>query len=73
MAPNVAVVPAGVYPVELVRRYEPVIRFTAGELFFPMAVDAYVEQSALWGRTAGQGERQCLVDHGDLDLSLIHI
>ena len=71
MAVNVAPVPAGVDPLELVRRYEPVIRFTAGELFFPMAVDAYVEQSALWGRTAGQGERQCLVDHGDLDLDVL--
>ena len=71
MALNVASVPAGVDPVELVRRYEPVIRFTAGELFFPMAVDAYVEQSALWGRTAGQGERQCLVDHGNLDLDVL--
>ena len=67
MAPNAAPVPAGVDPLELVRRYEPVIRCTAGELFFPMAVDAYIEQSALWGRTAGQGERHCLVDHGDLD------
>jgi hypothetical protein len=57
--------------VELVRRYEPVIRLTAGELFFPMAVEAYVEQSALWGRTAGQGERQLLVDHGDLNLEVL--
>ena len=71
MALNVAAVPAGVDPVELVRRYEPVIRFTAGELFFPMAVDAYVRHSALWRRTAGQGERQRLVDHGDLDLDVL--
>ncbi|TPG28310.1 hypothetical protein EAH80_27600 [Mycobacterium hodleri] len=63
--------PAGVDPVELVRRYEPVVRFTEGELFFPMAVDAYVEQAALWSRTAGQGERQRLVDHGDLDLEVL--
>ena len=71
MAPNVAVVLAGFDPVELVRRYEPVIRFTEGELFFPMAVDAYVEQAALWGRAAGQGDRQRLVDHGDLDLDVL--
>lgn len=71
MTLNLAPVPAGVDPVALVRRYEPVIRFTAGELFFPMAVDAYVEQSALWGRSAGQGERRCLVDHGDLDLDVL--
>lgn len=71
MALDVAPLPSGVDPVELVRRYEPVIRLTAGELFFPMAVEAYVEQSALWGRTAGQGERQRLVDHGDLNLDVL--
>ena len=71
MAPNVALLPAGVDPVELVRRYEPVIRFTKGELFFPMAVDAYVEQAALWGRAAGEGERRRLVDHGELDLDVL--
>ncbi len=71
MAPNVAPLPAGVDPVELVRRYEPVIRFTEGELFFPMAVEAYVEQAALWGRTAGQGDRQRHVDHGYLNLDLL--
>jgi len=71
MAPNVVPVPAGVDPVELLRRYEPVIRFTEGELFFPMAVDAYVEQAALWGRAAGKGERTRLVDHGELDLDVL--
>ena len=71
MAPNVVPVPAGVDPVELLRRYEPVIRFTEGELFFPMAVDAYVEQAALWGRAAGKGERKRLVDHGELDLDVL--
>ena len=71
MVPNVASVPAGVDPVELVRRYEPVIRFTQGELFFPMAVDAYVEHAALWGRAAGQGGLECLVDHGHLDMDVL--
>ena len=71
MAPNVVPVPAGVNPVELLRRYEPVIRFTEGELFFPMAVDAYVEQAALWGRAAGKGVRKRLVDHGELDLDVL--
>ena len=71
MAQNVVPVPAGVDPVELLRRYEPVIRFTEGELFFPMAVDAYVEQAALWGRAAGEGERKRLVDHGELDLDVL--
>ena len=71
MAPNVAALPAGVDPVALVRRYEPVIRFTEGELFFPMAVDAYVEQAALWGRTGGRGDRQRHVGHGELNLDAL--
>lgn len=32
----------------LLQRFEPVIRFTAGEQFFPMAVEAYVRASSLW-------------------------
>jgi hypothetical protein len=71
MASNEALVPAGVDLVELLRRYEPVIRFSEGELFFPMAVDAYVEQAALWGRAAGKGDRKRLVDHGELDLDVL--
>jgi hypothetical protein len=56
--------PDGVEALELVRRYEPVLCFTAGELFFPMPVDRYLAEAALWssdphGRPATQ-----LVDHG---------
>ena len=54
MAPKVAPVPAGVDPVELLRRYEPVIRFTEGELFFPMAVDA-VERPLRGAEPPGRG------------------
>ena len=32
------------------RRFEPVLRYTQGELFFPMAVERYVEASALFRR-----------------------
>jgi hypothetical protein len=55
VAPNVVLVPAGVDPVELLRRYEPVIRFTAGELFFPMAADAYVDYKRGDGVQIGPG------------------
>jgi hypothetical protein len=34
--------------VELLRRYEPVLRFTQGEMFFPCAVDGYLERCSLW-------------------------
>jgi hypothetical protein len=53
----------------LVRRYEPVIRYTAGELFFPMDVADYVGQAALWTRRPGSDRRDCAVGHGSLDLA----
>jgi hypothetical protein len=32
----------------LLRRYEPIIRFTRGERFFPMDVDRYINECSLW-------------------------
>ncbi len=32
----------------LLRTYEPVVRYTSGELFYPMDVDRYVAHCALW-------------------------
>ena len=55
-------------PGDLVRRYEPVVRFTAGELFFPMPVESYVGRSALWERTPGVRRPVRVADHGELDL-----
>lgn len=40
--------------LRLLRRYEPVLRFTRGELFLPMSVPGYLETCALW-RSAGPG------------------
>jgi hypothetical protein len=34
--------------LELLRQYEPVVRYTKGELFFPCAVDEFVKLSSLW-------------------------
>lgn len=55
----------GVDQRALVRRYEPVLRFTNGELFFPMSVEAYLQSAAMWGEDH-VGERHRLVDHGEL-------
>ncbi len=38
--------------LRLLRRYEPVLRFTRGELFLPMAVPDYLATCSLW-RSAG--------------------
>ena len=34
--------------VDLLRRYEPVVRYTHGEFFFPMTADDYVAECDLW-------------------------
>ncbi|MGE5636011.1 MAG: hypothetical protein ACM3UV_03570 [Nocardioidaceae bacterium] len=34
--------------LELLRAFEPVVRFTSGELFFPMDVERYVGACSLW-------------------------
>ena len=54
--------------LRLLRRYEPVLRFTKGELFLPMPIELYLEKCSLWrtssrrGRSRGRGgtaERLC--------------
>ena len=42
--------------LRLLQRYEPVLRFTRGELFLPMAVEDYLKKCSLW-RSAGGGGR----------------
>jgi acyl-coenzyme A thioesterase PaaI-like protein len=53
--------------LELLRRLEPILRFTDGELFFPMATSSYVEQCDL---LAGPNLREArvVVPAGELDL-----
>ncbi|MCB0160672.1 MAG: hypothetical protein KDD83_21215, partial [Caldilineaceae bacterium] len=36
----------------LLERYEPVLRFTRGEQFFPMGARAYVRACSLWAQQA---------------------
>jgi hypothetical protein len=36
--------------MDLLRKYEPVVRYTHGELFYPCAVDEYVRRCSLWER-----------------------
>jgi hypothetical protein len=53
--------------VALLRQFEPVIRYTRGERFFPMEVDAYVRESSLWVQRLGEDAR-CLIPEGELTL-----
>jgi hypothetical protein len=53
--------------LELLRAYEPIVRFTKGELFFPTAVGPYVAQCSLWAEDAA-GQTRCIVPAGMLTL-----
>ena len=52
----------------LLRRYEPVLRYTAGELFLPSSVDAYLARCSLWadGGTRRRRRAEQLVPAGEL-------
>jgi hypothetical protein len=54
----------------LLRRFEPVIRFTKGEWFYPMDVEPYVRACGLWVGHPGK-EAVCVVPAGTLDLEKI--
>jgi hypothetical protein len=53
--------------LRLLQCYEPVLRFTRGELFLPMTVEDYLEKCSLWRSAGGRrswgrrppGERVC--------------
>lgn len=49
----------------LLRRYEPLLRFTRGEQFFPMDVEPYVRRCSLWSHRPDR-EPVCLVPEGKL-------
>ncbi len=53
--------------LELLRRHEPVLRYTRGELFRPTAVGPYVEQCSLWAGVQGV-KQTLLVPHGEMSL-----
>lgn len=52
---------------ELLRRFEPILRYTRGERFLPIDVERYVNQSSLWVQPPNEPPRQ-LVKQGELTL-----
>jgi hypothetical protein len=52
---------------ELLRRFEPVIRYTRGERFFPIRIEPYIANSSLWMQQPGEAP-DCLVPEGYLTL-----
>ena len=55
----------------LARRFEPVLRYTQGELFFPMAVERYVEASALFRRVPNKKLPELVAPSAQLDMSTL--
>ena len=55
---------------DLLRRFEPVIRFTKGEWFYPMDCGPYVDACSLWVRQPGE-DAVCVVQAGDLTLDTL--
>jgi hypothetical protein len=51
----------------LLRRFEPVIRSTTGDKFYPMDVEPYVQACSLWVQRPGE-EAICVVPGGELSL-----
>jgi hypothetical protein len=47
-SPSQLETPSTASDLELLRAYEPIVRFTSGEQFFPMAVEPYVRSCSLW-------------------------
>ena len=51
----------------LLQRFEPVIRSTTGDKFYPMDVEPYVRACSLWVQRPGE-EAVCVVPGGKLSL-----
>lgn len=49
--------------LDLLRRHEPILKFTAGELFFPTSVEGYVARCSLWSRGSAE-EHELLMPAG---------
>ena len=59
--------PASASALELLRRFEPIVRYTQGEQFYPMDVETYIQESSLW-QHAPSGRDTLLVPQGKLTL-----
>lgn len=53
--------------LELLRRYEPVIRFTLGEQFYPSDVESYIQECSLWSHHP-DGHDELIVRQDDLTI-----
>lgn len=54
----------------LLRRFEPILRFTRGEPFFPMDVEPYVNASSLWKQRPNEPP-ELVIPEGQLNLETL--
>jgi hypothetical protein len=59
--------PRGSSDEALLRRFEPVVRFTRGEHCYPMAVEPYIRRCSLWLHYP-DGRQEQVVPAGELDM-----
>jgi len=62
-----AEIPSTASELDLLREFEPVVRFTAGEQFFPMDVERYVRACSLW-RYHPDADDEQVVPEGEMTL-----
>src|SRR5262245_2625776 len=55
----------------LLRRFEPVMRYTRGEEFFPVDIRRYVEACSLWVKRPHLSEPVCLIPQTKLTLDIL--
>ncbi len=55
----------------LARRFEPVLRYTKGELFLPMPVERYVEAAALFRRMPGEKAPELIAPATKINLATL--
>lgn len=54
--------------LDLLKKYEPILHFTRGELFFPCAVEGYIRHCSLWSRDKyGHKKRLATKEYLSLD------
>jgi hypothetical protein len=62
---NRPTMPVTATDAELLSRFEPVVRYTKGEQFFPMGIECYIAECSLWEHLP-DGREELLVRQGNL-------
>ena len=70
MSPSPAAGRASAMDRALLRRFEPIIRYTRGEKFFPMRIEPYLAECSLWQQRSGR-EANLLAPEGELTMATL--